>query len=209
MRKIRRDSIGACTLVRKDRQRKVYPSEKWEWRFNRHGEGWGTQRVLSLHWQSGFPQFLCPWSLRQGSGDQNPSHCEPRASPKLPHEAECIQVHGVRQHTSEGTWRNWLMWLPSHSQSYLKSHGCQAQSLVIGKRETSLPDSRKKLQGNHRLSVTFVPGNITEQILLEDMLRHTWNNEVILDNHHGFTNSRSCLTNQGVGNRWSLRSLPT
>jgi len=62
--------------------------------------------------------------------------------PSPPDKAEWTSLWGQTA-CIPGFWRNWLMWLLSHSPPYLKSLDCQAKSLVTGRRETSTPTFKK------------------------------------------------------------------
>ena len=73
------------------------------------------------------------------------------------------------------------------------------KSLVTGKKGNTAPifkKNRKDDLGNYQsLSLTFVPRKSIEQIVLEALLRHMEEREIIWDKQQGFTKGRSCLTN--------------
>ncbi|KAK4810549.1 hypothetical protein QYF61_004512 [Mycteria americana] len=55
---------------------------------------------------------------------------------------------------------------------------------------------RKEDPGNHRPdSLTSVPGNLMEQIILRAITQHVEDNQGIKPSQHGFRKGRSCLTN--------------
>ena len=61
------------------------------------------------------------------------------------------------------------------------------------------PIYRKGCRENPRnyrpVSLTLVPGKVMEQIDFREIMRHGQDNRGIRPRQHGFTKSRSCLTN--------------
>lgn len=97
-----------------------------------------------------------------------------------------------------------LNWFQSCSPSNQKSHGCQANTPVTAKRETSLPVLKKADAGSYWLvSLASSPRKITEQ-----MCREQRDQQVIPDSLHSFTKGRSCLTNPVASYDGGTASVP-
>ena len=152
--------------------------------FNRHGEGWCSQWVicLSLHCQLGFPHLSYPW----GSRERN---CLPLWEQSKFKTASwgwiCSslwdKITCLPGFEGTGWWQ-----LLSHSLSYLKSHSCQKKYLLTGKKENITPIFKKGRKEDlviyRVMSLISVSGKTVEQTLLEDVLRHMWDEEVFWDN---------------------------
>ena len=55
---------------------------------------------------------------------------------------------------------------------------------------------KKEDPGNYRLvSLTLIPGKVTEQLILETISRHMNNKKIIRSSQQGFTKGKSCMTN--------------
>lgn len=82
---------------------------------------------------------------------------------------------------------------------YIKSCGDQEKLLMTGKKSNIAPIFQKGRKDDHGNYWPFifiaVLGKMTEQILLEAMVSHMDEKEVIWENQYSFTKGRSCLTN--------------
>ena len=55
---------------------------------------------------------------------------------------------------------------------------------------------KKEVPGDYRLiSLTFVPGKVMEQLILDFFIKQVEEKKVIRSSQHGFTKGKSCLTN--------------
>ena len=56
--------------------------------------------------------------------------------------------------------------------------------------------ARRRTQGTYRLlSLTSIPEEVIEQLILEVMIKQVEEKKIVRSSQHGFTTGKSCLTN--------------
>lgn len=133
------------------------------------------KKSLESEWHS------CLWTFRWTPGEQNPSYCKRRASPRPPHKTGYVQVHGAGWRASQ-----------SHEGAGWYAHPAILHRIwkvmaVRRRQEKSLGSGKGKhhsqflerQEGNHMgnyrpVSLTSVPGKIMELFLMEEMWRTIW-----------------------------------
>lgn len=130
---VRRES--AVTTVRKGKENKLYPLNKWDrvsddkW----YGEPWSTSLFFFLSKCSSQVSWVPEPKGREWENEIQPIIREYQVLNCLRN----LNIHkswDLMRHTP-GSWGNFLLQFPIHSLWYLKRYKSQAKSQVTGKRE--------------------------------------------------------------------------